>query len=884
MSILYVLYSIVISPLIIVFDCIFTLVLNKILYVGWSIVILSLTINILVLPLYNRADVLQAREAEKKRSINKWETHIKKSFKGDERFMMLQTYYRQNNYKPYYALRGILPLLLEIPFFIAAYQYLSSLSLLNGYSFGPIKDLSVPDKMLVISGISINVLPVIMTFINIISSLIYNRTSSIRDKIQLYIIAFIFLILLYNSPSGLVLYWICNNMFSLCKNFVYRFVIKDRFVNRKNEKTDKEKSNSLLRIFVGASFLMSLLVGVFIPGDLIGYSIDEFISPIYKINPALYIINSFLIAFGFFFVWIGIYYYLMGLKGRTIISCGLTAACAIGFLDYLIIPFESSMTQFITLTQPLTTVTPFLLFQSFAIIIASFALFMFVIKYKYKELGYILIFILIPFLFINIFNSISIYNKADTKLEFMKKYDDFPEIRFSKNGKNVVVIMMDKMISYYIPFILNEKPELKDSWDGFVYYPNCISYGASTNVGSPGLYGGYEYTPEEMNERDGELLKNKHNEALSVMPVLFGENGYDVTVGDPTFANYEWIPNLSIYDKYPYIYKYYTGAKLNPDNLYYVYDDVLKRNLVLYGVFRATPIFLQSTVYDNGEYNSSNVSLINGVGLNNVYSLSTTIGINEPFLDSYSVLYNLSNISRIDDKDVNHFNMFSNNTTHEACLFKEPEYELDFIVDNKSYDKEHRFRQSDDGRIIDLYGPEFDNNVEKNSYDEERVMFYHVDMASMLRLGEWFDYLRENGVYDNTRIIIVSDHSAILNLDNNLVSYLTYTSGETKYCDLLSAQSTMLVKDFNATGFNIDDSFMTNADVPALACDGIIDNPTNPFTGNPINCQKKEGDINIIYTNDWNTDLKGYTFNKSEWYSVHDNIFDPNNWTYIGTR
>jgi membrane protein insertase Oxa1/YidC/SpoIIIJ len=30
--------------------------------------------------------------------------------------------------------------------------------------------------------------------------------------------ALIFLVLLYNSPSGLVLYWTCNNIFSLGKN------------------------------------------------------------------------------------------------------------------------------------------------------------------------------------------------------------------------------------------------------------------------------------------------------------------------------------------------------------------------------------------------------------------------------------------------------------------------------------------------------------------------------------------------------------------------------------------------------------------------------------------------------------------------------------------
>ncbi len=31
-------------------------------------------------------------------------------------------------------------------------------------------------------------------------------------------------------------------------------------------------------------------------------------------------------------------------------------------------------------------------------------------------------------------------------------------------------------------------------------------------------------------------------------------------------------------------------------------------------------------------------------------------------------------------------------------------------------------------------------------------------MAGYLRLGEWLDYLKEQGVYDNTRIIVVSDH------------------------------------------------------------------------------------------------------------------------------
>ncbi len=67
------------------------------------------------------------------------------TFNGDERYMMQQAYYRINHYKPIFALRGALPLLLQVPFFIAAYQFLSNLGSLKGVSFGVLSDLGEPD-------------------------------------------------------------------------------------------------------------------------------------------------------------------------------------------------------------------------------------------------------------------------------------------------------------------------------------------------------------------------------------------------------------------------------------------------------------------------------------------------------------------------------------------------------------------------------------------------------------------------------------------------------------------------------------------------------------------------------------------------------------------
>jgi len=75
---------------------------------------------------------------------------------------------------------------------------------------------------------------------------------------------------------------------------------------------------------------------------------------------------------------------------------------------------------------------------------------------------------------------------------------------------------------------------------------------------------------------------------------------------------------------------------------------------------------------------------------------------------------------------------------------------------------------------------------------------------------------------------------------------------------------------------------MTNGDVPTLATDGIIKNPVNPFTGKIINSdEKKVHDQYIISSSEWNTnENNGNTFLPANWYSVHDNIWDKNNWKF----
>ena len=164
--------------------------------------------------------------------------------------------------------------------------------------------------------------------------------------------------------------------------------------------------------------------------------------------------------------------------------------------------------------------------------------------------------------------------------------------------------------------------------------------------------------------------------------------------------------------------------------------------------------------------------------------------------------------------------------------------------------------------------------------NERQVIHYQSNMAAMIQLGKWFDYLRENGVYDNTRIIIVSDHGRNLGQLDDAIYHLI--DGEDFYSEYFRAL--LMVKDFNATGFTTSDEFMTNADTPTLALSGLVDNPVNPFTGKEINNSEKTAhDQYIFESHIWDvSENNGNTFRPGNWFALHPgDSWDESNWRLV---
>lgn len=110
-----ILYALLFQPLQILFEAIYKFAYSVIQNKGVAIIILSLAMNFGFAAIQS-ADAIQEQERNIEAKLEKGVSHIKKTFKGDERMMMLQTYYRQNNYKPTYVLRGVTSLFLQIPF------------------------------------------------------------------------------------------------------------------------------------------------------------------------------------------------------------------------------------------------------------------------------------------------------------------------------------------------------------------------------------------------------------------------------------------------------------------------------------------------------------------------------------------------------------------------------------------------------------------------------------------------------------------------------------------------------------------------------------------------------------------------------------------------
>ncbi|MCI0389501.1 MAG: membrane protein insertase YidC [Acidobacteria bacterium] len=180
---------------------------------GWSIVILTVALNMLFFPLRWRSSVIMKRAAALQPQMKDIQERMKKLEKNDPRMLDLQkeqiALMKQGN-----PLMGCLPLLLQMPFFMAVFAILTvSIEVRNAPFIGWIQDLSSQDPFYI--------LPIVMCVTMIAQTALTPTTADpIQKKLQ-YILPVILTVAFFiSAPAGLVLYWMVGNLVGVAQQYV----------------------------------------------------------------------------------------------------------------------------------------------------------------------------------------------------------------------------------------------------------------------------------------------------------------------------------------------------------------------------------------------------------------------------------------------------------------------------------------------------------------------------------------------------------------------------------------------------------------------------------------------------------------------------------------
>ncbi|MGP1458531.1 MAG: hypothetical protein ACTTKL_04400, partial [Treponema sp.] len=446
---------------------------------------------------------------------------------------------------------------------------------------------------------------------------------------------------------------------------------------------------------------------------------------------------------------------------------------------------------------------------------------------------------------------ITLQNRTDLNVN-----TDDKAYRVSRTGKNIFIFMLDRAMNYFIDPIFENSEKVRKAYTGFTLYENTVCLALRTNISTPTIFGGYEYTPENINKRPNELLVDKHNEAFSVLPRLFSEHDWNVSFTDPSWLNYSWRPDLTPFKKYNMIaqnteYKYdrelvdTDRASSTPRGGGGGGITGLRRNILYFSFFKILPAPVRRIFYIGGR----------GLYAGNVVMHDA----GQTFTRAYHALGKLSDEVNFVNSE-NCLNLIVNNTTHEPIITE------DVISIHKEF-------------LIPMA-----ENYCLNSYTKEH---FYVNYLTHEKLAEFFDFLKENNCYDNSRIIIVSDH-AWWGIETTNMPF-TDQFKDAGF-DVRWAVPLMLVKDFNSNGaLKKDKTFMTLADTPILATEGLAPElQINPFSEKAFKESQDKKIAKIMFSAAWDAskqkNLTQYVQTQDLWAYVHDNAYDPACWSWTRTK
>ncbi len=367
---------------------------------------------------------------------------------------------------------------------------------------------------------------------------------------------------------------------------------------------------------------------------------------------------------------------------------------------------------------------------------------------------------------------------------------------FSKDKENVLVLLFDGFSGSHLQIIFEQFPELKQEFEGFTYYPNTLSLDGGTVDTAHTILTGFKTSTFANRKKSLEQFYQTNNIALKQTFINIRNKGFKIqSYNMPHINSYDDLgENINIYHT-EYAVKWFFGSQKD-------YSDYYEKLYNLSSMIHS----LQASSIPVGELVSLGLFYFSPyVGRTRIYTLRLT---NEEDFADYAWIFAIDKI-----KNVQYLSGI--NTTSQ----------LPSIVRNLNVDSQYpTFKyihtlHTHYPWILDSQTcvPTLSKNM--TSLPQQFKPFlpnprhYDNEVCAIKETKILLDFLRQNNIYDNTMIVLVSDHSYNDLPAHNMPNQPSFAN---------NPNPLLLIKNFSAKGvIKTDTRLMSNADVYGILCDEL---------------------------------------------------------------
>jgi YidC/Oxa1 family membrane protein insertase len=176
---------------------------------GWSIILLTFTVRLAILPLTFKG----VKSMQRLQTLQPKIKEIQARYKDDRQRMNqeVMAFYQREKVNP---LSSCMPLLLQIPFFISLFSLLRSGTFKADIASNP-GFLFIDNLAVKATGATLVILIVLYVGTQLIASLITAISADPTQRRIMLLLPFFFVVFVINFPAGLIVYWITTNVWTI---------------------------------------------------------------------------------------------------------------------------------------------------------------------------------------------------------------------------------------------------------------------------------------------------------------------------------------------------------------------------------------------------------------------------------------------------------------------------------------------------------------------------------------------------------------------------------------------------------------------------------------------------------------------------------------------